>query len=67
MPEPSPGTPRSQLIYPFLLLKNPVLKQLAPGIPWWSSEYDSELPVQGTQVCFLLGELRYHMLCGVAI
>ena len=32
------------------------------GIPWWSSDEDSTLPLQGAQVRSLVGELRYHVV-----
>lgn len=36
-----------------------------PGLPWWCSGYDSELPVQGAWVQSLAGGLRSHMPRGV--
>ena len=36
-----------------------MLKKLR--IPWWSSSYDSTLPLQGAQVQSLIWELRFHM------
>ena len=37
------------------------------GLPWQSSGgLDSELPLKGAWVRSLVGELRFHMLCGVA-
>ena len=35
-------------------------------IPWWSSGWDSVLPLQGPQVRSLVGELRSHMPRGEA-
>ena len=35
------------------------------GLPWWSSRYDSVLPLQGAQVPSLVGE-EYCILRGVA-
>ena len=42
------------------LLKIPV-----KGLPWWSSGYDSTLPMQGAWVRSLVGELRSHIPCVV--
>ena len=36
------------------------------GLPWRSSGSHSALPLQGARVQSLVGELRSHMLCGVA-
>ena len=36
------------------------------GIPWQLSNSDSVLPLQGAEVQSLAGELRSHMLCGMA-
>ena len=33
---------------------------------WWSSGYDSMLPLQGASVRSLVWQLRVHVLCGVA-
>ena len=35
-------------------------------IPWWSSVWDSVLPLQGTQVQSLVRDLRSSILCGAA-
>ena len=32
------------------------------GLPWWSSGWDSALPLQGAQVRSLVGEIKSHML-----
>ena len=32
------------------------------GLPWWSSSYDSMLPLQGARVRALVGELRSLVL-----
>ena len=34
--------------------------------PWWSSGYDSMVPLNGTQIQYLVGELRSCKLCGAA-
>ena len=31
------------------------------GLPWWSSDYDSALPLQGALVQSLVGEVKSHM------
>ena len=36
------------------------------GIPWWSSGWDSALPLQGPGVRSLVRELRSHKLHGAA-
>ena len=36
-----------------------------PGLLWWCSGYDSELPVQGAWVQSLVRELRSHMPYGI--
>ena len=36
------------------------------GLPWWSSGYDSALPLQGAWVRSLVGEIRSCIPCGVA-
>ena len=41
----------------------PRLKKLL-GIPWWSSGYRILLPLEGTQVQSLVGELGSHKPCG---
>ena len=41
-------------------------KNLLLGLPWWPSGWDSSLPMQGSWVWSLDGELRSHMLQGVA-
>ena len=41
-------------------------KQLYARLPWRSSGWDSVLPVQGTQVPSLVGELGFHMPHGMA-
>ena len=43
-----------------------ITKNSSWGLSWWSSGYDSALPWRGTQVWSLIGELRSHMLHGVA-
>ena len=43
-----------------------ILKSSGEGLPWWSSDEDSALPMQGTRVLSLTGELRSHMLCDAA-
>ena len=35
-------------------------KQPSGGLPWWSSGWDSELPIQGAQVPFLIRKLDPH-------
>ena len=42
------------------------IKYMNHGLPWWSSGYDSALPLQGVQVRSLVRELRSHMLRGTA-
>ena len=37
------------------------LNNIREGIPWWSSGYDSTLPLQGALVGSLGGELRSRM------
>ena len=39
------------------------IEKWVQGLPWRSSGWDSALPLQGTQVRFLAGELRSGMLC----
>ena len=41
-------------------------KRKTEGLPWWSSDKDSVLPMQGTWVCSLVGKLRSHILCSMA-
>ena len=36
------------------------------GRPWWSHAYDFKFPVEGVQVWSRIGELRSHMLPGMA-
>ena len=36
-------------------------KNTLQGLSWWSSGYDTVLPVQGERVRSLVGELRSHM------
>ena len=55
------------MIFVFLfLVYNVVLITAIQGPPWWSSRWDSALPVQGVQVRSLVGELGSHMSRGVA-
>ena len=42
------------------------IKKMTLGIPWSSSGQDSELPLQGSQVPSLVGELRSSMPHGTA-
>lgn len=37
---------------------------LTDGLPWWSSDYDSMLPVQGTQIRTLVGKIPHAVKCG---
>ena len=37
-----------------------------PGVPWWSSGWDSMLPVPRVRVPSLAGELRSHKPSGAA-
>ena len=39
---------------------------LALRLPWWSSDQDSTLPVHGTWVQSLVGELRSHIPLSMA-
>ena len=52
------------IYYPFpqLCLKN----NKQAGLPWWSGGLDSTLPKHGERVRSLAGELRPHILCGMA-
>ena len=34
------------------------------GLPWWSSGWDSELPLQGAQVRSLIRGLESYIWCG---
>ena len=45
-----------------LVIRNFQIKTARQEIPWWSSGYDSGLPMYGAWVQSLLGELRAHML-----
>ena len=49
-------TRSNRVLYLFVFLKEKTV-----GIPWQSSGWDSELPVQGAQVRSLVGELRSCM------
>lgn len=44
---------------------NRVKIQYIYGLPWWSSCWDSSLPMQGAWVQSLVKELRSHMLRGM--
>ena len=45
--------------------KGPAVKsRSALGIPWWSSGWDSVLPLQGAWVQSVIRELRFHMMWG---
>ena len=59
-----PGVRVSPLIH--LLLQLFTRRSGFRGLPWWSSGWDSMIPLQGAWVWSLVGELRSHMLCGVA-
>ena len=69
-PRPEPGLPnsstRERLVKPFRsqfkphnliqsLPWHPVPQRSAPGLPWWASDLDFMLPVQGAQVHSCLG------------
>ena len=41
-------------------------KAYEEGLPWWSSDWDSALPMQGRQVQSLVGELRSYMPLSMA-
>lgn len=43
-----------------------IKERLSLGLPWWSSGWDSGLPMQGPRFQLWLGELRSHMACNVA-
>ena len=42
------------------------IKKMTLGIPWWSSGQDSALPLEGSQIPSLVGELRSSMSHGTA-
>ena len=43
-----------------------IKKRPSLELPWWSTDYDSVLPLQRAQVQILAGELRSCMLLGLA-
>ena len=39
---------------------------IVKGLPWWSSGEGPTLPMQGVQVQFLVGKIRFHIRPGMA-